>query len=359
MPNRRKILISMGGAVALAGCSEDNPEFEQSDVSEGEETDGPPQEPEEGEMIEPAVFELSEVSTPDQPLVGLAGATVVIFVEIRNTGGEVGTTTIEATIGQTQKSEDIEVEPNNTRDLRFEFENLQPGGMYTVELSESDGESSVTTDFEVHKPEVELSYEINDVQFIDQEETVEINIENLTEMEVLTEVLFELSSVNFSEHIALAPNETKTLRFDYTVPSTSGLVNAQFAETAGETVISQEVDVAQLEEVIEVSVDHSDGFECSLGTVTGGHGNLGWLAEVSTLADLPGRGFLNLKLEFIDEAGRLVGAIRLEGEAPTPDTPVVWGMGARDLDNDDCEHVERISNSLDGDGHVRVSDASH
>lgn len=96
MPKRRKVLIGLGGAVTLAGCTGDTdeetedsePDAEQQETSTEEPTQTPTEEPPEFSLVD--VF--PEGKTVEQ------GDRVEISAQVKNSGGKEGKVDVEIII---------------------------------------------------------------------------------------------------------------------------------------------------------------------------------------------------------------------------------------------------------------------
>ena len=78
MPNRRKVILGIGGTIALAGCAGDTEEQESTPTDTPTPTETP----------SPPSFEVIEISVPDS--VDLHES-FQIKIQVENTGGQEGT----------------------------------------------------------------------------------------------------------------------------------------------------------------------------------------------------------------------------------------------------------------------------
>ena len=377
MPNRRKVLIGLGGSVAIAGCTgdtdEEEPEPEEEEPEQEEEEPEPDpeeeeEEPEEEEEEEPE----EEEEEPDPPQIEIIEINsrdkilneddLDVHVDVENRGGQTGVAVVEVNLGGPQQSEQVEIEPDGGRTVRFGFEDI-PSGQRDIEASLSDEEVTLSDSVEVLEPEIDLTYDIESTQVIGQDQTVDITLENEIDLEITTNLMFEFGGVERSEHVTIEPNSSETITFDYEVPEVGSY--AQFAETAGETVLEEELDLVDILDSFIVSDSLGvSAYDCSGLSAYIRH--LRWQVEVSNATgfEVDEIDVLTLELEFFDTAGRSLGGAVISGEPPGPDAPAIWDIVETDFNEvvrasrPSCEYVDRILDAVDEGGEIEIIDVS-
>ncbi|MCQ4331947.1 hypothetical protein KM295_00305 [Natronomonas sp. F2-12] len=191
MPNRRKVLIGLGGSIALAGCSGETEEPESEDQDQTEEDDSEEQGSESGQQEQEgeAVFELSEI---------IDGETysqdeeVIIGANVENTGDIAGEQTIEISSEWYSYEETVELEPgegvrfgarwNSPEDI--EADNTTGNLEYTILTEDDELSGSIT----IEEPG-EAVFEFTDVEpdgvtvNYGEEVELEVTIENTGDQE--------------------------------------------------------------------------------------------------------------------------------------------------------------------------------
>jgi hypothetical protein len=189
MTNRRKVLISLGGAMAVAGCSG---ETEESEPDQDEEDDSEEQESDSGqtEEVEPAQAEFTNIS-PENPTV-VIGDDLEISAELENTGGEAGEFEVELHVEEeTISTKMVEVESGESEPVSMNLntggiaESLGPGEYEHTFVTETDEISTSVTYTEPEEPasfEV-VKYNIPETVEIGEEITLTITVRNTGEQE--------------------------------------------------------------------------------------------------------------------------------------------------------------------------------
>jgi hypothetical protein len=150
MPKRRKVLIGLGGSIAIAGCSgdtEEEPQQEQTDTD----TEEKPEQEETEEQNEPEpVFEFVSISPENGEF--LTTEEIDVEVEVKNTGNGSGRGIIEFRIQDGyEAAKEIELESGEVTTLNFSFEptDIDPGDIGYSFHSEDD---SISSEFILEEP---------------------------------------------------------------------------------------------------------------------------------------------------------------------------------------------------------------
>jgi len=177
MTKRRNVLIGIGGTLALAGCTSEEPDYEEGDVngeSEPEtETESEPEiesededdESEDGE----AIFEFTDI-TPNEDTY-TTEESFALGVWITNTGDSVGEQTIEFFVDDEFVDDgNFELDPGEERDVGMEVRgSIFNTGTWDFTAKSEDDEISST--FTIEEPEPEPSEE--DIEITEHELVVD------------------------------------------------------------------------------------------------------------------------------------------------------------------------------------------
>jgi len=153
MAKRRNVLIGVGGMIAIAGCSSEDPEFEEGNVDDSEsETDDSESEPEStGDVI----FEIIDT---DNGMTSPASEELEIGGVVENTGDATGEKGV-ALYDEEQEFIDgveVELEPGETFDagVTFDPDTFEPGE-HVVYLATDDDDESISFTVEDDGPSEE------------------------------------------------------------------------------------------------------------------------------------------------------------------------------------------------------------
>ena len=167
MINRRNFTTGVAtvGAVALAGCVDDNGELETGDdsgedIEENEQADEITEEDTDtGEDIAPAEFEITDLSVDASEIA--PGESVTVTATIQNTGGTEGTEQLQFDIDGTtvdgQKVGDTTFEEVTEGETVTELVTIPPGESTTVSISVS---RELTGAFEVSVADISVTFEV-------------------------------------------------------------------------------------------------------------------------------------------------------------------------------------------------------
>ncbi|KXA90140.1 hypothetical protein AKJ62_01545, partial [candidate division MSBL1 archaeon SCGC-AAA259D14] len=95
------------------------------------------------EPVSPPEFKVSQLSISSENV--KVGEEVTVYVRVKNTGGEVGTHTVELSFGGSIKTENVTLKPNQSKEVTFEISKENPDN-YIVEVG------SMSEKLEVVKP---------------------------------------------------------------------------------------------------------------------------------------------------------------------------------------------------------------
>jgi archaellum component FlaG (FlaF/FlaG flagellin family) len=155
MPNRRKVLISLGGTIAIAGCSGE---------TEGEETD-------KKEAVFEIVNVLDGITYSDNEQVSVGGT-------IRNTGEKTGEQNIKYLLESESLENTIKLEPGEEREANYTWEdtsNFEPGEyVYVFETEDDVADGSFTIEQTTEESE-ENVYDIGE-RFVIEEDDVAVTV---------------------------------------------------------------------------------------------------------------------------------------------------------------------------------------
>lgn len=209
--NRRKYILTTGGVIALAGCSDESDEDPPED--EVQET-----EQEEEEQLEEASFKIMEILADGETY--SKNEEIIIGAVIENTGELSGSQTIEIDSDWYSYSEEVDLEPNES--ITFE---LNWDSMLEIESDEAVGELEYTVytdddeiagsliigpaNFEI----IQVDISSNEIYLEDEVDITSI-IRNVGKVQEQKEIILSIFGIDYiSKNLDLGSDEEETVEF--------------------------------------------------------------------------------------------------------------------------------------------------